>query len=119
VELYDNTSFEADKKFLNVSNSTFSSQRLQDSGVYILLSSDQRYYIYPAVRTRNKSRKELFLKQYYFAPGFHAEIPYSELEKGTYKVALIRQQGDDTGILFKDQTIKVSQTKKKTVKVNW
>jgi hypothetical protein len=119
VELYDHTSFESDKSFLNVSNSTFSSQRLQDSGVYILLSSDQRYYIYPAVRTRNKSRKELFLKQYYFAPGFHAEIPYSELEKGTYKVALIRQQGDDTGILFKDQTIKVSQTKKKTVKVNW
>lgn len=119
VELYDHTSFKADKDLLKVSNSTFSSQRLQDSGVYILLSSDKRFYIFPANRTRNKSRKELFLKQYYFAPGFNAEIPYSELEKGTYKVALIRKMGEETGILFKDKTIKVSQTTKSKVKVNW
>jgi hypothetical protein len=119
TELYDHTTFSVGKDVLNVGNTSFTSQRLQDSGVYILLSSSECYYIFPAVRTRNKSRKELFLKQYYFAPGFHAEIPFSEMEKGTYRIALLRQQGEETGILFKDQKIKVSQNKKNSVKVNW
>jgi hypothetical protein len=119
INLYDQTTFKADENFFNVTNSNFSSQRLQDSGVYILLSSADRFYIFPAYRTRNTSRKELFLKQYYFAPGFHTEIPYSELDKGSYRVALIRQQGDQTGILFGDKKINVKETHKKKVKVNW
>jgi hypothetical protein len=119
TDLYDKTTFSSDTAFFNVSNTGFTSQRLQDSGVYVLLSSEECYYIFPALRTRNTSRKQLFLKQYYFAPGFHAEIPFSEMDKGTYKVALIRQQGEETGILFKDEKITVKQTRKQGVKVNW
>lgn len=119
VDLYDRTTFTADTASFKINNTSFTSQRLQDSGVYILLSSDECFYIFPAVRTRNTSRKQLFLKQYYFAPGFNADIPFSAMDKGTYRVALIRQQGDETGILFKDEKITVKQTTKKQVKVNW
>ncbi|KAA6438649.1 hypothetical protein FEM33_18485 [Dyadobacter flavalbus] len=117
--LFDETSFNAGKNSLTINNSNFTSQRLQDSGVYILLSSKKRYYVFPAYRTRNKSRKELFLKQYYFAPGFHSEIPYAGLEKGTYQIALIRQQGEQTGMLFKGKKIIVRETRENKVKVNW
>ncbi|ACT96302.1 hypothetical protein [Dyadobacter fermentans] len=119
VNLYDKTTFTTDTASIKVSNTTFTSQRLQDSGVYVLLSSDECFYIFPALRTRNTSRKQLFLKQYYFAPGFYADIPFSEMQKGNYKVALIHQQGDQTGILFKDQRVTVKETHKKEVKVNW
>lgn len=119
TELYDKTTFVTDTASFRVENSSFTSQRLQDSGVYILLSSKDCYYIFPALRTRNTSRKQLFLKQYYFAPGFYADIPFSEIDKGTYRVALIRQLGDQTGILFKDEKITVKATRKKEVKVNW
>lgn len=119
VDLYDKTKFTTDTASIKITNSTFTSQRLQDSGVYVLLSSEKCYYIFPALRTRNTSRKQLFLKQYYFAPGFYADIPFSEMDKGTYKVALIHQQGDQTGILFKDQRVTVKEMRKKEVKVNW
>ena len=119
TELYDRTTFTPGKENLIIENSTFTSQRLQDSGIYVLLSSKDRYYLFPAKRARNTSRKELFLKQYYFAPGFRADIPFSEMDKGLYDVALIRQQGDQTGILFQNQKVKVNETKKNKVKVNW
>ncbi|GLU54323.1 hypothetical protein [Dyadobacter frigoris] len=119
TELYAGTSFEKTSKSLLVKNTGFTSQRLQDSGIYILLSSDKRFYVFPTHRSRNNNRKELFLKQYYFAPGFHADIPFSALEKGNYKVAIIRQQGDETGILFKDDTISVNNVTQDKVKVNW
>lgn len=119
TELYENTSFKPGKENLIVENSTFTSQRLQDSGIYILLRSKERFYLFPALRTRNTSRKELFLKQYYFAPGFRADIPFYEIDKGIYDVALIRQQGEQTGILFQNQKVRVYETKKNKVKVNW
>ena len=119
TQLSAQTTFKKDTGSFNIENKTFTSQRLQDSGIYILFSSKKRYYVFPAYRTRNKSRKELFLKQYYFAPGFHAEIPYSKLEKGTYNVALIRQEGDQTGILFEDEKLKIKETKENKIKVNW
>ncbi|NIJ52071.1 hypothetical protein [Dyadobacter arcticus] len=120
TDLFDNTTFSAEEGSLTVTNNSFTSQRLQDSGVYILLSSKNRYYLFPASRTRNKSRKELFLKQYYFAPGFQADIPYTDpLEKGVYDIALVRKLGGKTGILFKNQKITVSQIKSNKVKVNW
>jgi hypothetical protein len=120
MELFDHTKFTRDTSFFQVGNSSFTSQRLQDSGIYILLSSKDRFYIFPALRTRNKSRKELFLKQYYFESGFRAEIPFSDpLVKGVYDVALIRQQEDQTGILFKNQKLTVREIRNKTVEVNW
>jgi len=119
TELYASTKFEKTKNALKIDNVSFKSQRLQDSGIYILLSSDKRFYIFPTSRSRNTNRKELFLKQYYFAPGFHADIPFSELEKGNYKVAIIRQQGDETGILFQQDKISVNAVSQNKVKVNW
>jgi len=119
TDLYDHTNFKKSVGQVKVENKTFASQRLQDSGVYILLRSKARYYVFPAYRTRNKSRKQLFLKQYYFAPGFYAEIPYSEMDKGIYDVGLIRQEGEQTSILFRDAKINVPATEKNKVKVNW
>jgi hypothetical protein len=119
TELYNNSTFKAGKDNFVVENSGFTSQRLQDSGVYILLRSKDRFYLFPASRTRNTSRKELFLKQYYFAPGFRAEIPYSQVKKGLYDVALVRKLGDETGILFANQKVQVKETKENKVKVNW
>jgi hypothetical protein len=119
VKLYDETSIQKDKNSLKIENKTFTSQRLQDSGIYIVFKSTDRYYVFPAERTRNKSRKQLFLKQYYFAPGFHADIPFYKMEKGMYNVALLRQDGDRTGILFKNVKVEIPEVKADKVKVNW
>jgi hypothetical protein len=121
TELYAQTQFQKQKESLIVSNTSFTSQRLQDSGIYILLSSKDRYYVFPAFRSRNKNRKELFLNQYYFAPGFRADVNFKEaqLDKGEYKIAIIRQQGEQTGILFKNDKLTVTETYKNETKVNW
>jgi hypothetical protein len=119
TELYGSIKFKKTGKSLIVDNASYISQRLQDSGIYILLSSDNCFYVFPTHRSRNNNRKELFLKQYYFAPGFHADIPFSEIEKGEYKVGIIRQQGDETGILFQQDKITVDHVTKNKVKVNW
>lgn len=119
IQLYDQTSFKKGIDTYKVENKVFTSQRLQDSGIYVLFKSKDRYYIFPALRTRNKSRKELFLKQYYFAPGFEGDIPFTKMAKGTYNVALIRQEGAQTGIFFKNQKVVIPKTKENKVKVNW
>src|SRR5690606_31911211 len=56
TDLYDRTTFTPGNENLIIENSTFTSQRLQDSGIYILLSSKDRFYLFPAKRTRNTSR---------------------------------------------------------------
>jgi hypothetical protein len=63
----------------------------------------------------------LFLNQYYFAPGFRADVNFKEaqLDKGEYKIAIIRQQGEQTGILFKNDKLTVTETYKNETKVNW
>jgi hypothetical protein len=119
TELYAATSFKKGGEFFSVENVSFTSQRLQDSGIYILFSSKKRFYVFPAFRARNKNRKELFLKQYYFAPGFKTEIPLSSMDQGEYRVALIRQQGEQTGILFKNDVISVPKITQNKIKVNW
>ncbi|HEV7378323.1 MAG TPA: hypothetical protein VGN64_00905 [Dyadobacter sp.] len=119
VKLFDDTSFKKESTSLQVENTSFTSQRLQDSGIYILLRSKDRYYIFPTVRDRNKSRKQLFLKQYYFAPGFRASIPFAEIEKGIYDVALLRQDGQQAGILYKNVKIDVPEVAENKIKVNW
>ncbi|PWJ56811.1 hypothetical protein CLV98_110122 [Dyadobacter jejuensis] len=112
-------SFKESPLNLQVNNVNFTSQRLQDSGVYILLSNKDRYYVYPTYRTRNRNRKQLFLKQYYFAPGFYSEVPFNQLTKGTYKLGIIRQEGDKIGILFQNETLNVPEVKVEKIEVNW
>jgi hypothetical protein len=121
TDLYEQTSFNASESGLIVKNENFSSQRLQDSGVYIILSSDNRFYVFPAERTRNKNRKQLFIKQYYFSPGYYSNISFVEnqIEKGDYKIGLLRQQGNKIGILFKNKKIHVPEVKVERIKVNW
>lgn len=119
TELYNSTKFIKSTNNLEVDNTSYTSQRLQDSGIYIVLSSKDRFYVFPGLRSRNRNRKQLFLKQYYFAPGFHASIPVALLEKGAYKVGVIRQLGDDTGILFKDTVVRGLGQQPDQIKVNW
>jgi hypothetical protein len=121
TELYEQTTFTKGATSLRANNKSFTSQRLQDSGVYILLSSKDRFYVFPAYRLRNTNRKELFLKQYYFAPGFNADVSYAveSLKAGEYKIGIIRQQGDQTGILFKGDKVSIQETTQTKVKVNW
>ncbi len=119
AQLYSQLSISENALDLKISNETYSSQRLLDSGIYVILSSKDRYYVFPANRTRNKSRKELFLQQHYFAPGFWVDIPYSEITKGEYKIGIIRQQGEEIGILFPNKTITVPEVKAEKIKVNW
>ncbi len=95
---------------LEVANETYSSQRLQDSGVYILLSSDKRYYVFPAYRRSNRNKKQLFLKQQYFAPGFLAQIATAnsdEVAPGSYRLGLVLQKGDSTDIYMRRDTVVV------------
>lgn len=121
TELYQQTAFTKGETSLKLSNKSFTSQRLQDSGIYVLLSSKDRFYVFPAYRMRNKNRKELFLKQYYFAPGYDTEISFPEesLKAGEYKIGIIRQEGDQTGILLKGDKVLVKETTQKKVNVNW
>lgn len=119
AELYDQTSFQPTKSAIQLRNDQYTSQLLQDSGVYILLSSKNRYYLYPAYRTRNTNRKQLFLKQHYFAPGFGVDIPFGEIEAGRYAVGLVRQQGERVGIYFGKDSITTKAVEQEIIRKNW
>lgn len=108
-----------DSTVIEVKNDTYRGQRLQDSGVYILLSSANRYYLYPGYRGSNRSKKDLFLRQQYFAPGFVSDIPFSELDPNKYALGMVLQKGDSTGIYMTGDSILVTKSKRVGVKTNW
>lgn len=122
-ELARETQVSAVDGSISVVNSHYQSQRLQDSGVYLLLSNSDRYFLLPTFRERNRNRKQLFFRQQYFAPGFASEHTFEELElgPGSYRYALVLQKGDSTGIMmYKDSLMipEFAQTKRK-IKTNW
>ncbi|GAB3181823.1 hypothetical protein [Telluribacter humicola] len=119
VELYNQTSVQTLDNAVQVRNEKYSSQLLQDSGVYILLSSKDRYYLFPAYRTRNANRKQLFLKQQYFAPGFGVDIPYYEIVPDRYAVGLVRKHGDQIGIYFGKDSITTKAVEQEIIRKNW
>ncbi|GHB81365.1 hypothetical protein [Persicitalea jodogahamensis] len=117
--LAQSTTIEPTSQAIEISNSNYSSQRLQDSGVYFVLSSSERYYLYPALRRRNTNRKQLFLHQTYFSPGFFAEIPFSEVAKGRYALGLLWKQGERVGILMGKDSVTTLQVEGKSIQTNW
>lgn len=119
TELSQATTIRQTAENIEIRNTSYSNQRLQDSGVYFVLSSAKRYYLYPADRRRNTNRKQLFLHQTYFAPGFYADIPYYKVEKGKYAFGILWKQGDRVGILMGKDSITTRQVAGKTVKTNW
>ena len=119
TQLFQSTTVLPTDTSIRIRNTTYKSQLLQDSGVYFVLSSARRYYLFPAYRQRNTNRKQLFLKQAYFAPGFHADIPFAELDPGTYALGMVWQQGEQVGILMQRDSMKVRAVEKKIIKTNW
>lgn len=117
--IYKNTTFSSDSVKILIQNESYRSQRLQDSGVYLVLDSKDRYYLFPTYRKRNPSRKTLFLNQQYFDSGFGNEIPMDGIEPGDYRLGLIWQQGEKTGIQFKADSVKVYEVKNNAVHTNW
>lgn len=117
-----NTKVIVDEHQIKVENESDPSQRLQDSGVYLLLSNARRYYLVPTFRERNRNRKQLFFKQQYFARGFHSEHPFDglELDPGKYGYGLVLQKGDSTGIMmYKDSLSVPEYAAGVRIKTNW
>ncbi len=119
TELSQGTTVKQTSQSLKISNANYADQRLQDSGVYVVLSSAKRYYLFPALRRRNTNRKQLFLHQAYFAPGYFADIPFSEVEKDRYALGLLWKQGDRVGILMGKDSITTQHVEQKRIRTNW
>jgi hypothetical protein len=121
TQLFEQTTIEADSstKSIRIQNTTYDSQRLLDSGVYVVLSSHKRYYLFPTLRDRNTGRKQLFLRQQYFASGFQATIPFAEIDSGRYAVGLVSHQDDKTGIILKKDSVTVTAETLNKVITNW
>jgi hypothetical protein len=118
-QLLAETKLEQDEKAIHISNARFVSQRLQDSGVYIILVSAKRYYLFPTYRQRNANRKQLFLDQAYFSPGFSYDIPYSELQKDTYAWGIVWQHGKSVGIQMSNDSIRSRHGNAQSIRTNW
>ncbi len=117
--IYRNSVISADSVSINISSATYRSQRLQDSGIYLLLMSKDRFYLYPTLRNRNHSRKTLFFDQQYFEAGYHNEIPMQEMDPGQYRLGMVWQQGKRVGIQFQPDSVTVLAVKEKVVHTNW
>ncbi|ODS81877.1 MAG: hypothetical protein ABS46_10370 [Cytophagaceae bacterium SCN 52-12] len=121
-ELARDTQVSAGKSSISVVNDNYQSQRLQDSGAYLLLSNSDRYFLLPTFRERNRNRKQLFFRQQYFAPGFSSEHTFGELglRPGSYRYALVLQKGDSTGIMMYKDSLTISEfTRTEGIKTNW
>jgi hypothetical protein len=119
TQLFQATAVMPTETSIKIRNTTYKSQLLQDSGVYFVLSSARRYYLFPAYRQRNTNRKQLFLQQAYFAPGFYSDVSFAELDPGAYALGIVWQQGEQVGILMQQDSIQVRAVEKKTIKTNW
>ncbi len=119
TELSNATTIRQTAENIEIRNTSYSNQRLQDSGVYFVLSSAKRYYLFPAFRRRNTNRKQLFLHQTYFAPGFYANISYAELDKDRYALGILWKQGGRVGILMGKDSITTQKVAGKTITTNW
>lgn len=121
-ELAGDTRVSAGENRISIVNSNYQSQRLQDSGVYLLLSNPDRYFLVPTFRERNRNRKQLFFRQQYFAPGFASEHTFSELDlkPGNYRYALVLQKGDSTGIMMYSDSLTIPEfARTEGIKTNW
>ncbi len=119
TELSQATTIRQTPQSIEIRNTSYPYQRLQDSGVYFVLSSTKRYYLYPADRRRNTNRKQLFLHQRYFAPGFYASIPYAEIDADRYALGILWKQGDRVGILMGKDSITTRQVAGQKIRTNW
>lgn len=108
-----------DTASITITNPTYASQQLQDNGVYMVLASQDRYYLYPTYRDRNTSRKTLFINQHYFAPGFRNQILMAELVPNQYRVGLVQQRGNQVGIVFQQDSVTVQPSTLQKVQTNW
>lgn len=117
--LFSQTTIKTDSVSLQVHTSSFDSQRQVDSGIYIVLSSPKRFYLFPTLRNRNTGRKQLFLEQMYFEPGFSTTIPFAEVDSGRYAVGIVSQQGDETGIYIGKDSVLVTPVTLKKISTNW
>jgi hypothetical protein len=121
-QISESTQVVADENSVEVVNTSYRSQRLQDSGVYLLLSGSDRYYLLPTFRERNQNKKQLFFRSQYFAPGFRSDHTFDELEinPGKYGYAFILQKGDSTGVLMaKDSLLVRPYRQSERIKTNW
>ena len=119
TELSQATTIQQIAENIEIRNTSYSNQRLQDSGVYFVLSSAKRYYLFPADRRRNTNRKQLFLHQTYFAPGFYADIPLYKVEKGKYAVGILWKQGEQVGILMGKDSLTTREVERPKIRTNW
>lgn len=97
----------------------FKSQLLQDSGVYLLLSSTKRDYLLPAIRYRNPSRKEILLEQKYFKAGFTIPIPFGEIAQGSYGITYLYQEGPTLHHFASNDSLEIPRFTAQSIQTNW
>lgn len=117
--IINNTLVSSDSTRITVHNQVYPYQRLQDSGIYLVLDSKDRFYLFPTYQNRNTSRKTLFLNRQYFEPGYHNDITMEGIDPGLYRWGWVIQNGSSTGIHFQSDSIRVFETKSTAVHTNW
>ena len=118
-ELFKNTVIQTEKEHLEIRNTSYKGQNLRDGGIYVLLSSSKRNYLFPALRERNTGRKQLFLERKYFADGFQLSIPFMEVDSGRYAVGLVSYSDIGTGLFFGSDSVVVRPVKSEKINTNW
>ncbi|GAB3339272.1 hypothetical protein GCM10027299_52090 [Larkinella ripae] len=93
---------------------------LRDEGSYLMARSAQRTYLFPVKQNRSRSPRGWFWPLRVFSPGFVAEIPEMELERGRYQLFMVMVESDQSlEIHPTGQRIFASGVRYKRPKSNW
>lgn len=62
---------------------------LREEGAYLVARSPQRMYLFSTQQSLSGSRKGLFLFRHLFGPGFTAQVPETDLDRGQYELSVL------------------------------
>lgn len=87
-------------------------------GIYLMVQSNQKIYLFPTHCTSTGIRK-MITKRQYWSGNFRVSIPKVELEAGKYQMGLISIKDHQTVSYKTETSFVVLANNKKPIKTNW
>ena len=98
---------------------SYQAQGLGDDGLYLIMRSKSRVYVFPAKRLRNGGFENLLNFETYFKDEAIVRVPYIETKPDFYRLYLLEKIYGKTKIFPTDKIIRMRASNDKIIQSNW
>ncbi|GAB3956860.1 hypothetical protein GCM10028805_47900 [Spirosoma harenae] len=102
-----------------IESTLLSTERVNDSGLYLLARSDKRSYLFPVRQNQQSIKRAGFKPTNLFTTGFRAEISPEGMINGVYPLFVLRVWNGKANLYPTNKTIEATGETTATLKKNW